>query len=100
MEQINQLLWCPSDELKAKPYFVTTAKNKQELSAISGSLGGHKKLKIYGRLDCPSANKYLAKGQYAKNRVFFLDEETAITAGYRPCAICMPEEYARWKANK
>ena len=100
MEQIDQLLWCSTDELRAKPYFITTAKNKQELSAFPGAIGGHKKLKIYGRLDCPSAKKYLAKGQYAKNRVFFLDEETAITAGYRPCAICMPEQYAKWKAQK
>ena len=100
MEQINKLLWGKSDELAAKPYFVTTANNKQELSDLPGIIGGHKKLKIYGRLDCPSAKKYLAKGQYAKNRVFFLDEETAITAGYRPCAICMPDQYAKWKSQK
>ena len=28
---------------------------------------------------------------------FLLDEETAVAAGYRPCAICMPEEYRLWK---
>ena len=31
-------------------------------------------------------------------RVFFADEETAIAVGYRPCATCMPDEYAAWKA--
>lgn len=31
--------------------------------------------------------------------VFFFNEETAIEAGYRPCAICMPEEYSQWKGN-
>jgi methylphosphotriester-DNA--protein-cysteine methyltransferase len=30
-------------------------------------------------------------------RVFFLDERTARAAGYRPCAICMPEKYRAWK---
>jgi len=29
--------------------------------------------------------------------VFFLDERTARAAGYRPCAICMPEKYRAWK---
>jgi methylphosphotriester-DNA--protein-cysteine methyltransferase len=32
--------------------------------------------------------------------VFFADENTAIAAGYRPCAVCMPEEYATWKAGR
>lgn len=69
-------------------------------SIIPGTLGGHKKLKIYGRLDCPSALRYIAKGQYVKHRVFFKDEETAIAAGYRPCKVCMPEEYNRWKRQQ
>ncbi|MBE1556885.1 Ada metal-binding domain-containing protein [Sporosarcina limicola] len=33
-----------------------------------------------------------------KQRVFFADEQTAIAAGYRPCAVCLPEKYALWKA--
>lgn len=41
------------------------------LSQESGTIGGHKKLKIYGKLDCPSALRYIAKGQYIKYRVFF-----------------------------
>ena len=28
------------------------------------------------------------------------DEETAIAAGYRPCAKCMKEEYKKWKAKQ
>lgn len=99
MEQIQKLLWTPTDELKEKPYFITTGQNIQVLSSFPGTLGGHKKLKIYGRLDCPSAARYLAKGQYAKNRVFFADENTAISAGYHPCAICMPEAYKIWKTQ-
>ena len=70
------------------------------LSPKKGTIGGHRKLKIYGRLDCPSALRFIAKGQYVKHRVFFADEDTAISAGFRPCAKCMPEEYARWKSDK
>ena len=43
--------------------------------------------------------RYIAKGQYVKYRVFFADEETAIDAGYRPCAKCMPDEYKQWKVR-
>ena len=69
-------------------------------SETPGTLGGHRKLKIYGRLDCPSALRYIAKGQYVAHRVFFADEETAIAAGYRPCAKCMSEAYRRWKEQQ
>ena len=69
-------------------------------SETPGTLGGHRKLKIYGRLDCPSALRYIAKGQYVAHRVFFADEETAIAAGYRPCGKCMPEAYRRWKEQQ
>jgi methylphosphotriester-DNA--protein-cysteine methyltransferase len=62
-----------------------------------GLFGGYRRRKIYGRLDCKSANEAIAKGGYVKHRVFFKDEETAIKAGYRPCAKCMPEKYAKWK---
>jgi methylphosphotriester-DNA--protein-cysteine methyltransferase len=31
--------------------------------------------------------------------VFFADEETAVSAGYRPCGVCMREEYTRWKEH-
>lgn len=100
MEQIDLLLWSPSEELEKNPYIITNQNGKQELSPIPGTLGGHKKLKIYGRLNCPSANRHLAKGQYAKYRVFFKDEESAIDAGYRPCAVCMPDKYKEWKRQK
>ena len=73
---------------------------KQYLSETPGTLGGHKKLKIYGRLDCPSALRYIEKGQYVKQRVFFADEETAIAAGYRPCGVCMKEQYKKWKESQ
>ena len=80
-------------------YFLQDANNKTYLSKKPGTLGGHYKLKIYGRLDCPSAARYIAKGQYVRHRVFFEDEDTAIAAGYRPCGICMKEAYRKWKEN-
>ena len=78
-------------------YYLQDDSNKTYIARDPGELGGHYKLKIYGCLDCPSANRYLAKGQYIRHRVFFKDESTAIAAGYRPCAICMPEAYQAWK---
>ena len=70
------------------------------LSSIPGTLGGNRRLKIYGRLDCPSANRWISKGYYVKDRVFFLNEEDAINAGYRPCAVCMRKEYLEWKERQ
>jgi methylphosphotriester-DNA--protein-cysteine methyltransferase len=75
------------------------ADGKQFLSLRPGTLGGHRKLKIYGRLDCPSALRFIAKGQYVKYRVFFADEATAIAAGFRPCARCLPQKYKQWKGG-
>ncbi len=83
-----------------KVYHLIGADGKPYDSTEPGTLGGHKGLKIYGRLDCPSALRYIAKGQYVKYRVFFKDEATAIAAGYRPCAMCMKEEYKRWKEKQ
>lgn len=68
-------------------------------SETPGTLGGHRKLKGYGRLDCPSALRWIARGHYARHRVFFADEATAIIAGYRPCARCLPKRYSAWKRD-
>src|SRR6476646_8718074 len=73
---------------------------RQYESAAPGTLGGHKATRIYGRLDCPSALRALANGGYVANRVFFADEATAVAAGYRPCARCLPAEYRTWKDRR
>ena len=86
-------------ENTAKSYKLLGSDGKFYKSDIPGLIGGHKKLKIYGRLDCPSALRYIAKGKYVKHRVFFQDEATAISAGYRPCRVCMQEAYKLWKQN-
>ena len=80
-------------------YKLINEQGKPYKSEIPGTIGGHRKLKIYGRLDCPSALRHIVIGNYIKYRVFFKDEETAIRAGYRPCAICMPKQYRIWKEN-
>ena len=63
-------------------------------------LGGHRKNKLYGRLDCRVANQYLRRGTYQKNRVLFENEGEAIRAGYRPCGACLPNHYKVWKEGQ
>jgi methylphosphotriester-DNA--protein-cysteine methyltransferase len=63
-----------------------------------GTLGAHRRGKLYGRLDCRAAAQAISRSGYARHRVFFFDEATVIAAGYRPCAVCLPEKYAAWKA--
>ena len=71
---------------------------RPQASAVKGQCGGHRGSKIYGRLDCPAALRALASGGYARHRVFFADEPTAVAAGYRPCATCCKDRYNAWKA--
>ena len=87
-------------KVQGKKFKLINEFEQEYLSDTPGLLGGHKKLKIYGRLDCPSANRWIEKGNYIKYRVFFSEEEIAIKAGYRPCAICMPNEYKKWKNSQ
>jgi len=57
-------------------------------------MAGYKKNKIYGSLHCRSGKRMLAE-----NRVFFKNEEEAISMGYRPCGHCMREKYTLWRAE-
>lgn len=82
-----------------KRYTLVGADGRQYQSATSGTFGGHKATRIYGRLDCPSAQRAIQRGGYVAHRVFFADEAAAIAAGYRPCARCLPQEYRQWRAN-
>lgn len=43
------------------------------------------------------AKRWIAEGHYVSHRVFFADEETAVAAGYQPCARCLPDQHAIWK---
>jgi len=82
-----------------KSYRLIDAAGRTYASERPGTLGGYRRgaKRIYGRLDCPSALRHIAKGHYVAHRVFFKDEETAIAAGFRPCGICMPGAYREWK---
>jgi methylphosphotriester-DNA--protein-cysteine methyltransferase len=76
---------------------LTGADGEPYASPMPGTLGGHRRGRIYGHLECPSALRAIARGGYVIDRVFFRDEETAVAAGYRPCAVCLPDRYVAWK---
>lgn len=82
-----------------KTYILTGPDGRPCTSTVPGTLGGNRRSRLYGRLDCPSALRAIAAGGYVRNRTFFADERTAVLAGYRPCAVCLPEQYRQWKAN-
>jgi hypothetical protein len=81
-----------------RAYTLIGPDRKPYRSETPGTLGGNRRGKLYGRLDCPAALRAIARGGYVEHRVFFADEQTAIAAGHRPCAVCLPENYAAWKA--
>ena len=73
------------------PYTLIGADGKPQTSDTPGTFGGHRRSKIYGRLDCPGALRWIAKGHYVSQRVFFADAATARAAGYRACKVCKPD---------
>lgn len=81
------------------PFTLLDADGVPRPSATPGTLGGHRRSKVYGRLDCPGALRWIAKGHYVTHRVFFADEATAIAAGFRPCGTCLRARHAEWKAG-
>jgi methylphosphotriester-DNA--protein-cysteine methyltransferase len=85
---------------KREHYRLIGADGKPYDSPTPGAFGGHRRTRIYGRLDCPTALRAIAKGGYVQHRVFFTDEETARAAGYRPCGHCMRDAYARWTSSR
>ncbi|MEV6071106.1 Ada metal-binding domain-containing protein [Nocardia sp. NPDC052001] len=80
-----------------RTYLLLDATGNAYRSETPGLWGGHRRSRIYGRLDCRSAVRAIAVGHYVRHRVFFADEATAVAAGYRPCAICCPDRYLIWK---
>ncbi len=61
--------------MSEKTYRLIGADGRPYESRTKGTLGGHRRSKIYGRLDCPGALRVLARGNtYQKSRVFFADE--------------------------
>jgi hypothetical protein len=82
------------EQTTGKTYTLLTADGPIE-SDQPGTLGGNRRERIYGRLDCGSAIAALDKG-YKQYRVFFADESSAIAAGYRPCHTCLRSRYQEW----
>src|SRR6266852_5588404 len=84
---------------RGKRYRLLGADGDSYYSFNKGRFGGNGRGKIYGQLDCPSALRAIEQGQtYEQYRVFFVDERTAIAAGFRPCEICMRQAYKKWQA--
>ncbi len=84
-----------------KAYKLLGADGKIYESDTPGQFGGSSKMKIYGRLDCPSATSTIRRfpGVYEQHRVFFADEQTALAAGYRPCGNCLRTKYKEYMAD-
>lgn len=78
-------------------FTLTGADGRRYASPTPGRVGGHRRGKLFGRLDCPTALRAIERGGYVTQRVFFVDQQTAVAAGYRPCAACLPQHYAAWK---
>jgi methylphosphotriester-DNA--protein-cysteine methyltransferase len=82
-----------ADEL-AKVYRLMGADGTSFVSSAKGAFGGNRRTKVYGLLDCSIALRHVARGAYAKSRVFFADEASAVAAGYRACSHCMKRRTA------
>src|SRR4051794_993342 len=87
----------PARSVPADVFTLMGADGQPFESAEPGALGGHRRRHGYGRLDCPAALRWIERGHYVRHRVFFADEASAVAAGYRPCAACLPERHAAWK---
>jgi hypothetical protein len=81
-------------------YMLLDADRRPYPSPTKGALGGHRRSRIYGRLDCPAALRAIARGRYVAHRIFFADTAAAEQAGYRPCAVCLPGAYRGWKRGR
>ena len=81
-------------------YTLVGSDGQPHASSVKGTLGGHRRLRVYGRLDCPTALSLIARGRFkVEQRVFFATEADAVAAGYRPCGNCLRERYRAWKAS-
>jgi hypothetical protein len=61
---------------------------------------GNKRTRVYGKAICSATNGHSIINSSLPVCVVFQSEDEAIRLGYRPCAKCMQQEYAKWKAHK
>jgi hypothetical protein len=85
---------------KTGTWWLLGVDGKPYSSGQPGTLGGHRRTKIYGLLDCRAALRAIGRGGYVAHRVFFLNEDQARAAGYRPCGICLREKYKIWRSAR
>jgi methylphosphotriester-DNA--protein-cysteine methyltransferase len=71
---------------------ITDSDLKKLLRDKDVALGGNRKLKIYGLLECSSGRR-----MKRENRVFFISLTEALQNSYRPCGNCMHAAYKEWK---
>lgn len=57
-------------------------------SPYQAPYGGHSGVKLFGKLDCPSALMHIRRGHYVDQRVFFASFMDALALGYRACRRC------------
>lgn len=71
-------------------------------AAAPGSLGGNRRLKIYGRLDCPAAKRALARpnARYAAQRVFFCRRRDGAGGGLPPVRRLHARRLPRMEGSK
>ena len=81
-------MWPPSraarggaEAVQRETWTLIGADGERYQSATPGALGGHRRGKLYGRLDCRAALAAIARGGYVNERVFFADAPTARAAG-------------------
>jgi methylphosphotriester-DNA--protein-cysteine methyltransferase len=83
-----------------RTYTLVGTGGERYTSVEKGAFAGHRGTNIFGRLDCGAALRAIARGGYIRHRVFFADATSATKAGYRPCAVCMPDAYRLWKERR
>ncbi|MEJ0031472.1 MAG: Ada metal-binding domain-containing protein [Bacteroidota bacterium] len=81
---VTKLGWCFNFEGMLRHEDITSIELKRLIRTKKILFAGNKNLKIYGTLRCGSG-----KRMKISNRVFFKNEEEAITLGYRPCKNCL-----------
>ena len=78
---------------------------KLYLSETSGTLGDHKELKIYERLDCLSAHLYIAKGQEESQespdlRTFVCFLMCQLPLRSDTCQDCYADSILQWRGHR
>lgn len=58
---------------------------------------GNRRTKVFGKASCSATNGHLILEQDGTGRQLFENAVEAIALSFRPCARCMPVEYAKWK---